>query len=233
MPNTNSVTRANLLAFACRMPKVELHVHLEGSIRPATLLQLARRNDVKLPADDVEGLRAFYRFRDFPHFVEVYVTITRCLQTVDDYRLIAYEFGSDCARQNVRYAEVTFSIGTNVKYTGLPWEAILAGLNEGQAQARDEWGVDWRWVFDIVRDHPQTQDQVTEIAIAARDRGVVALGLGGIEEGYPPEMFADNFDRARQAGLRSAPHAGEIAGPGSVWGALEHLHADRIGHGVR
>ncbi len=223
----------NLHQFARQMPKVELHIHLEGSIRPATLLQLARRNGVSLPAQDVEGLRDFYRFRDFDHFVDVYVTITRCLRTPDDYRLIACEFGADCARQNIRYAEVTFTIATNIKYTGLPWQAIVEGLNEGRAQSRAEFGMDWGWVFDISRNDPGTQERVVEIALAARDEGVVALGLGGTEADFPPELFERSFERARQAGLPSVPHAGEIAGPESIWAALRLLHADRLGHGVR
>ncbi len=225
----------NLHEFARRMPKVELHVHLEGSIRPDTLLQLARRNGVSLPAQDVEGLRDFYRFRDFGHFLDVYGIITRCLHTPDDYRLIAYEFGCDCARQNVRYAEATFTIVTNVELAGLDWRIIVDGLNEGRAQARDEFGVDWGWVFDVSRNNPQTQDQVLEIALAARDegRGLVALGLGGPEADFPPELFEQTFERARQAGLPRVPHAGEIAGPKSVWSALRLLHADRLGHGVR
>jgi adenosine deaminase len=223
----------DLHAFARQMPKVELHIHLEGSIRPATLLELAERNGVELPAQDVDGLHDFYRFRSFAHFIEVYVTITRCLQTPDDYCLIAYEFGADCARQNVRYAEVTFSIVTNVIYARLPWQTIVEGLNAGRAQARTEFGVDWRWVFDIVRDVPDTQAQVVEIALAAQDRGVVALGLGGSERDFPPELFVQSFERARQGGLHSVPHAGEIAGPESIWNALKLLHAERIGHGVR
>ena len=224
----------NLLEFAHRLPKVELHVHLEGSIRPATLLQLAQRNGVRLPAQDEEGLRDFYRFRDFAHFIEVYNIITGCLRTPDDYCLIAYEFGSDCARQNIRYAEVTFTIATNTKYNGLDWQAILEGLNAGRDQARAEFGVNWGWVFDICRgDRPETQDDVIEIALAARDQGVVALGLGGSEAGFPPELFVQAFTRARQAGLPRVPHAGEHAGPGSIWTALHLLHADRLGHGVR
>ena len=227
----------NLHKFARRLPKVELHVHLEGSIRPATLLQLAQRNGVRLPAQDEEGLRDFYRFRDFAHFIEVYVAITGCLRTPDDYRLIAYEFGSDCARQHIRYAEVTFTITTNTKYNGLRWQVILEGLNAGRGQARAEFGVDWGWVFDICRDDPDTQDQVIEIALAARARteegGVVALGLGGSETDFPPELFERTFARARQAGLPRVPHAGEHAGPEDIWQALRLLHADRLGHGVR
>ncbi len=223
----------NLHEFAHRMPKIELHVHLEGAIRPVTLLQLARRNGVSLPAQDVEGLRDFYRFRDFAHFIAVYVTITGCLRTPDDYRLIAYEFGSDCARQNIRYAEATFTITTNTRLTGLDWRAILEGLNVGRDQARAEFGVDWGWVFDICRDNPETQDKVIEIALAARDQGVVALGLGGSEAQFPAELFERAFARARQAGLPRVPHAGEHADPRSVWAALRLLHADRLGHGVR
>jgi aminodeoxyfutalosine deaminase len=223
----------NLHEFARRMPKVELHVHLEGSIRPATLLQLAERNGIELPVQGIDGVRDFYRFRDFAHFIEVYVTITRCLKTPDDYRLIAYEFGADCARQNIRYAEVTFSIYTNVRFSGLTWQAITDGLNAGRTQARAEFGVEWSWVFDIVRDVPETQNDVVEIALSAQDGGVVALGLGGSEKGFPPDLFVQSFEQARQGGLRSVPHAGEIAGPESVWSALRLLQADRIGHGVR
>jgi len=223
----------DLHEFARRMPKAELHVHLEGSIRPATLLQLAPRNGVTLPAQDEAGLHEFYRFRDFAHFVQVYVTVTGCLRTPEDYHLIAYEFGSHAARQNVCYAEVTFTVATNVRLTGLPWQTILEGLNAGRAEARAEFGVDWRWVFDISRDNPETQEEVLEIALAAREQGVVALGLGGSEAQFGPELFVSTFARAREAGMACVPHAGEMAGPPSIWTALRELHADRIGHGVR
>lgn len=223
----------NLHEFAHRIPKVELHVHLEGAIRPATLLQLAQRNGVRPPAQDVDGLRDFYRFRDFEHFLDVYFAITGCLHTPDDYCLIAYEFGSDCARQNIRYAEATFTMTNNTSLTDLPWQAILEGLNAGRAQARVEFGVDWRWVLDINRNKPQTQDQVVEIALSARDKGVVALGLGGSEARFPPQLFESAFARACQADLPRVPHAGETLGPESIWTALHQLHADRLGHGVR
>jgi aminodeoxyfutalosine deaminase len=215
------------------MSKVELHVHLEGAIRPATLLQLAERNGVRLPVQDEEGLRDYYRFRDFCHFIAVYEMVTGCLRTPDDYRLIAHEFGSDCARQHVRYAEVTFTIVSNQRHAGLPWQAILEGVNAGRAQARAEFGVDWGWVFDISRNYPETQDQVIEIALAARDRGVVALGLGGSEAQFPAELFEQAFARARRANLPRVPHSGENAGPESIWTTLRLLHADRLGHGVR
>ncbi len=219
--------------FIREMPKVELHVHLEGSIRPATLLTLAERNGIALPAHDLESLRRFYRFTDFDHFIQVYFTISGCLRTVADFDLIAYEFGASMARQHIRYAEVTFTPYTNVHNTGLPFAEILAGLNDGRARAQAEFGVEFRWVLDIVRNNPETRLQVAQWAAGAVDQGVIGLGLGGTEPGHPPEWFADAYALAREAGLHSLPHAGELAGPESVWGALRALHAERIGHGVQ
>jgi aminodeoxyfutalosine deaminase len=221
--------------FIRAMPKVELHVHLEGSIRPTTLLILAERNGVTLPSRDPESLRAFYQFTDFDHFIQVYMTVSGCLKTVADFDLIAYEFGADLARQNIRYAEVTFTPFTNVANTGLPFAEILDGLNEGRARAMADFGVEFCWVLDIVRNNPDTRHQVARWASEAVDHnhGVVGFGLGGIEKNYPPEWFADAFGVARAAGLHSVPHAGEVAGPESVWGAIRTLHAERIGHGVR
>ncbi|MGD2207314.1 MAG: adenosine deaminase, partial [Anaerolineae bacterium] len=219
--------------FINEMPKVELHVHLEGSIRPDSLLALAERNHVSLPARDLQGLREFYHFTDFDHFIQVYLAVSRCLKTVADYSLIAYEFGADMARQNIRYAEVTFTPHTNVVNTGLPFDEILAGLNDGRARAQADLGVEFRWVLDIVRDNPETRHQVAGWAVRALDRGVVGLGLGGTEKDHPPERFADAFAMAREAGLHSVPHAGEVVGPESVWGAIRALKAERIGHGVR
>ncbi len=223
----------DLSEFALRMPKAELHVHLEGSILPRTLLKLAQLNHISLPVDNVTGLEDLYRFRNFDQFLETYLMITKCLRTADDYRLIAYEYGSECFRQNIRYAEVTFTILTNTSLTALPWQEILGGLNAGREQAGVDFGVRWQWVFDIVRNNPETQTAVLDITLAARDQGVVALGLGGLEVGFPPELFADTFALAEAEHLHRVPHAGEIAGPQSVWSAIKLLHAERIGHGVR
>jgi len=221
------------------VPKAELHVHLEGSIRPATLLTLARRNGVALPVSTVEEMRAWFRFRNFPHFIEIYTAITRCLKTAEDYELIAYEFGAEMARQNVRYAEVTVSASTHGCSLGIAHDVYFRGLNAGRERARSDFGVEMRWVFDIVRAIPDEAERrrraafTTEVAIESMHDGVVALGLGGNERGYPPEQFAGWFEKALSAGLHSTPHAGEVEGPASVWGALRTLGAERIGHGVR
>lgn len=147
----------DIYTFVQQMPKVELHVHLEGAIQPGTLLRLAERNGIRLPAQNEDGLKDFYTFRNFDHFIDTYMTITRCLRTPEDYRLIAYEFGSSCARQNIRYAEPTFTIATNASFTGLPWQAILEGLDEGRRQAQRDFGVEWSWILDINRNRPETQ----------------------------------------------------------------------------
>ena len=219
-------------------PKAELHVHLEGSIQPATLLELARRNDVELPATDVDGLRRWFVYRDFPHFVEIYVAISRCLRTKADYELIVVELASELARQNCRYAEVTFSPSTHHAF-GVPHDDWWTGLAAGRRRANQEHGVALNWVFDIVRNvegpekNRRLADYTVAVAIGGMGDGVVALGLGGNEVGYPPERFAAEFERAIRAGLKSDPHAGETVGPESIWGAIRSLHADRLGHGVR
>lgn len=229
----------NLERYLLAVPKAELHVHLEGSIQPATLLTLAQRNGVNLPVRTVEEVQKWFIFRDFNHFIEIYVDITRCLRTIEDYELITYEFGANMARQNIRYAEVTFSPSTHRYLLGIPHESYFAGLTRGRERARAEFGVEMRWVFDIVRNiedearNRELADYVTSVAIEDKNEGVVALGLGGAEIGYPPERFASWFDKAREAGLHSAPHAGETVGPASVWGALKTLAAERLGHGTR
>src|SRR5215213_4359728 len=132
------------------VPKVELHVHLEGAIQPATLLKLAERNGIQLPSITEAGLREWFIFRDFLHFAEIYVTITRCLKTAADYELIVHEFGAETARQNVRYAEVTFSPSTH-RALGVSDQAMLDGLARGRERVRQEFEAEINWVFDIVR----------------------------------------------------------------------------------
>jgi len=223
-----------LETFIQAMPKVELHVHLEGSIRPETLLKLAQRHGVELPAKTVEGLREWYTFTDFPHFIEVYLAVSSCLRTPDDIELIAREFLAGQAAQNIRYSEVTYTPYTHYKHRGLPFSEQLAALNRARAWAEAEYGIGMGLVLDISRDVSPEEGLLTaDWAISAMGEGVVALGLGGPEVGHPPEKFKEAFDRAYAAGLPSVPHAGETVGPASIWGALNALHAVRIGHGVR
>jgi adenosine deaminase len=216
------------------MPKVELHVHLEGSIRPETLLTLARRHGVSLPANTVAGLRDFYRFKDFAHFVEIYTLISSCLRTPDDIELIAREFLAGQAAQNIVHSEVTYTAYTIYKLAGIPIAEQLAALAAARSWGEKTHGVTMSFIFDIAREvSPQEGMTTADFAIAGQPHGVIALGLGGNEQKHPPEKFRAAFARAREAGLRSLPHAGETAGAASIWAALREIAAERLGHGVR
>jgi aminodeoxyfutalosine deaminase len=228
----------SLLSYVQAAPKAELHVHLEGAIQPETLLTLAQRNGIELPANTIEGVRSWIAYRDFDHFIELFRAACRCLRTAEDYELAAYDLGADLARQGVRYAEVTFSASVHHRF-GVPQAAYFDGLARGRERARADFGIELTWIFNIVRAWKYREavaplaDHTTEVSIDGKEIGVVALGLAGAEAGAPPEPFAPWFERARAAGLHSAPHAGEHAGPESVWGAIRALGAKRIGHSVR
>ncbi|HEX2253162.1 MAG TPA: adenosine deaminase [Thermoanaerobaculia bacterium] len=223
----------SLESFLLRMPKAELHVHLEGSIRPATLLALARRHGVALPADDEAGLREWFRFRDFEHFVEIYLAVSSCLRDAEDFHALALDFLAEQARQNVLYTEAHFTISTHVA-EGADGDAVAAALADAIAEGERRFGVVLRLIPDIVRNMPVERADVTlEWALANRRRGVVAMGLAGIEAQFPNEPFAEHFARAEREGLHRVAHAGEHAGPESIRSALEVARAERIGHGVR
>jgi aminodeoxyfutalosine deaminase len=239
------------------MPKAELHVHLEGAIQPETLLELARRHQQtdKLPSTDIAALRQWFTFSGFPHFVQIYFTISGLLQRPEDFAYVVYACGQEMAAQNIRYRELTFTpyTHTHLQQKGLSIADIFAGLEDGRVRAQRDFGVEMRWVFDVPRNtafprgiaaeaplahyaaqyNPTVAEITLEYALAGRDRGVIGFGLGGFEVGAPPEPFAHAFAAAKAAGLLSVPHAGETMGAASVAGALHTLQADRIGHGVR
>lgn len=236
----------SVMQFIQEMPKAEVHVHLEGAIQPETVLKLAQRNGLthSLPTTDLNTLKRWFEFTDFPHFIKVYMTISDLLRTPDDFALIAYECGADMAAQNIRYRECTFTPYTHTDYQdkGLMIGDILAGLTAGRERARAEFGVEMRWVFDLARTvsfeadgryNPTPANKTLAYAVDGRSQGVVGFGLGGYEVGAPPEPFAHAFAEAKASGLLSVPHAGETEGAASVWGAVRELQADRIGHGVR
>ncbi|GAB1420940.1 adenosine deaminase [Anaerolineales bacterium] len=224
----------NLKTFIEQMPKVELHVHLEGATQPATLLELAIKNGVQLPYDSVEGLQKWYEFRDFDHFIEIYLSISDCIQSADDIEWLAKEFLIGQAVQNICYSEVTYTPLTHYLQHNIPFEDQLAALNRARAWAIQELGVDMGIVLDIPRHRsPEEGILCAEWAISAYGRGVVAFGLGGAEIGNPPAKFQEAFNMTNAAGIPSVPHAGETEGPASIWSAIKDLQAVRIGHGVR
>jgi aminodeoxyfutalosine deaminase len=214
-------------------PKIELHVHLEGTVRAGTLLQIARRNGVALPADTVEGLAALYEFRDFLHFLEVWRLTTSALRTEADFRQVVVAYAAEAAAHGAVYLEGIFTPVEAVR-RGASWDEAFTGFCDGAQQAFEAHGVRMRLTPDIPRNWPLEDAMLTaRYAVKYRDRGIVAIGLGGPEAGHPPEPFAPVFALARDGGIGSVPHAGEAAGPASIAGALEALGADRIRHGIR
>lgn len=222
-------------AFISKLPKVELHVHLEGSVRPETLRELAankswlRREVTKWISERREQV---FRYRDFQGFLNAFGIISLLLKAPEDYALATTRLAEWLAAQNVRYAEVTFAAGVvlwkkqSVEET---FEAVARAAEEAEARP----GVRLRWIFDPIRhfgvEHTR---EVLGWAIRFRDRGVVAFGIGGDEARGPAELFVDIFREAREAGLRLVAHAGEAVGPESIRKAVELLGAERIGHGL-
>jgi adenosine deaminase len=212
------------------LPKAELHVHLEGSMRVATVRELAERAGAAVPAGLVDDRWGFVGFEDF---IAQYTAMCALLRTAEDFRRLAYEFCEDEARTGVRNAEVVFSPSNHAPRLDDDWfgpiEAVLDGLEAG----RRDFGVTTRLVPDLVRDAGlEMAERSLEVALKFAGRGVVALNAAGSERA-PVALFGPLFRRAKDAGLRSVPHAGEWAGPRNVWETLEHYLPDRIGHGVR
>jgi adenosine deaminase len=208
---------------------VDLHVHLEGSMRPTTVVELAERYGVELP----EGLReGRYEFRDFRHFIDEWVAGLRCLNGPEDFRRIALEFCEDEAAQGVRYAEVSFSLPDHRERID-DWDAPLEAVLDGLAEGGRRHGIACRVYVDVVRGIDMALSRrAMETAAAHLDDGVIGIGLGG-EERFPPEPYAAIFREGIERGLHSIPHAGETHGSESIRGAIEALGAERIGHGIR
>jgi len=224
---------ASAEAFLLRMPKVELHVHLEGTFRPATLLHLAKKNGVELPAGDEAGIRRWFRFQSFQQFIEIYVTCSRCLRDPEDFRLLALDFLAEQAVQNVLWSEVHFTISTHLSNGGDGGE-IFAALREAIDDALERWGVGMAIIPDIVRNYDvEHADATLRWAVDHKTDGVVAMGIGGIEKGLSNLPFESHFAAARAEGLHTVAHAGEHGGPESIRSALDHCRAERIDHGIR
>jgi len=218
--------------FIFSLPKAELHVHLEGSVEPDTLWELAERQQSPLAARGRGAVDALYATRNFADFIEAFKTVCLHLQTPEDYELVTYHVLRRLAAQNVRYAEIILSAGVML-WKGQDIAALFAGIEAGAHRAQQEFGIRVQWIFDAVRQFPI--EQAWQVARAAADlqrRGVIGLGIGGDEAGGPAERFREIFDFARREGLRPTAHAGETVGPESIWDALRALGAERIGHGL-
>jgi aminodeoxyfutalosine deaminase len=226
------MSTSTVAAFVAALPKVELHLHLVGSASPETVLTLARRHGGHRVPTDAAGLRRFYEFTDFPHFLEVYRQVNLLVTTGADVVTLVDGLARDLAARTVRYAEVQVTPVRNLM-AGISYDDLAQALSDGRALARSRHGVELGWVFDAdARLGPPGAEQTVDFATRHRPEGTVGIGLGGIELGVHRADFASAFRRARDAGLHSVPHAGETVGPAEVWAAVTELGAERVGHGI-
>ncbi|KOX35806.1 MULTISPECIES: adenosine deaminase [unclassified Streptomyces] len=224
----------DLHPFIAGLPKAELHVHHVGSASPRIVAELAARHpDSKVPTDP-EALADYFTFTDFAHFIDVYLSVVDLVRTPEDVRLLTFEVARDMARQNIRYAELTITPYSSTR-RGIEERAFMAAIEDARKAAEAEFGTVLRWCFDIPGEAGlEAAEETARLATTEglRPEGLVSFGLGGPEIGVPRPQFKPYFDRARAAGLRSVPHAGETTGPETVWDAIRELGAERIGHGT-
>jgi adenosine deaminase len=214
-----------------RIPKVELHLHIEGAIPHAALWQLMERHGGDSRVPTVDDLPAQFVYRDFPDFIDRWVWKQGFLRDAADIETVGAGVAAELARQRIVYAEALFS-PTDLPASGLPPQEVALALRRGIASVPD---VEVWLIADVVRDTGPVKAARTLEALAevAAEAGVIGIGLGGSEQLFPPEPFAPVYERARALGLRTSAHAGEVAGPASVRGAIDVLRADRIDHGTR
>lgn len=213
-----------------QLPKVELHVHLEGAIPYDSLWQLIGKYGGDPSVPDPVALRERLAYRDFPHFIETWLWKNEFLREYEDFSFIAEAAAREFAQQNIRYAEAFFSPRDFARH-GLKIQRLAEAIRSGLSRVPS---VEVALIVDLIRDFgPEAAAESLHEVDEVRDQGVIGIGIGGSEQHFPPEPFAQVYESARRLGLRTTAHAGEAAGAGSVWGAVGSLRVDRIGHGTR
>ncbi len=232
MPREPQPTPDEMRAWLRGLPKAELHLHLEGSITPDTLLELSRTNDA-VPLT-LQQARDVYTYHDFPSFLMSFKAVTERLHTPADYETITYNMVRDLAAQGVRHAEVYLSIGILYRFGRLDPDAVMAAAERGRERGEQDFGTTVLWLIDAVRHFgvPEAQ-RVFQKAVSLREvyPAVVGIGIGGDEARGPAQRFREVYAEAKAAGLHLTCHAGESTGPESVWAAL-NIGAERIGHAL-
>jgi adenosine deaminase len=218
--------------FIRRLPKAELHLHIEGTLEPQMMFDLAERNGYELPFPDVESVMAAYKFRNLQSFLDIYYRGAAVLQTPGDFHELAMAYFDRVAADGVRHAEIFFDPQTHTT-RGVGFEVFMDGLRSAQSEAESRHGISSGLIMCFLRHLGGDAAVATLREAEPHLEGVVAVGLDSSELGYPPELYVGAFDQARRLGLRTVAHAGEEGPPEYVLGALDTLGAERIDHGVR
>lgn len=221
-----------------RLPKVDLHRHLEGSLRLQTLAEIAQEHGIDLPGYDIEDLRPFATVvdeqPDFHHFLEKFRFLRRFYPTRAAVERVAYEAVADAANDNVKYLELRFNPVALARAQRFPLDSVTSWVCHAVDKAQADHDIRSNLIIQIGRDEDlRTASRLADVALAFKDSNVVGLDLAGDEKSYPARRFETIFQRARREGLHATVHAGEAGGPENVREAIERLGAERIGHGVR
>jgi adenosine deaminase len=228
----DAIPRSALPALLKRMPKAELHMHIEGSLEPELIFKLAQRNGVKLPYADVEALRRAYAFADLQSFLDIYYAGASVLLKEQDFFDMAFAYFQKAAADNVVHAEVFFDPQTHTD-RGVPIEAVIVGLSHAMRRAHAELGISSSLILCFLRHLSEAAAFATLEQALPHRHHFVGVGLDSSERGHPPEKFARVFARCRELGLHVVAHAGEEGPPAYIEAALDALLVQRIDHGVR
>jgi adenosine deaminase len=214
-----------------KLPKVELHVHLEGAIPLPALWEIIEKYGGDPSVPDVAALEKRFQYRDFPHFIDTWQWKNGFLREYEDFTQIAAAVAEDLARQNIRYVEAFYSPGDFAQH-GLQAQRITDAIRKGLDTHKD--AIEVNLIADLIRDYGPERGMAWLREISeVQDLGVIGIGIGGSEQKFPPEPYKEVYEEARRLGFRTSAHAGEAAGPESIWGAVRSLRVDRVGHGTR
>jgi adenosine deaminase len=223
--------KEKVIGFIEKMPKVELHLHLEGAIPLEALWQLIEKYEDLNEVKSLDELKTRFIYKDFPHFIETWIWKNRFIRDYEDFTFIAQEVAKDLKQQDIIYAEIFYSPSDH-KSKNLDPQKITEAITVGLNQLKN--GTEINLIADLVRDFgPENGMRVLNELNEMKNPKIVGIGIGGSEQHFPPELFKDVYAAARSMGFRTSAHAGEAAGSKSIWGALKDLKAERIGHGTR
>ncbi len=217
--------------FAAALPKAELHLHIEGTLEPELMFELARRNKVKLRHQSIEAARAAHAFEGLQSFLDIYYEGAGVLRTERDFYDLAWAYFRRVAPMNVRHAEIFFDPQTHT-HRSVPYKAVISGLTQACRRAEKELGITSRLILCFLR-HLDEDSALATLTEALSYGGIAGVGLDSSERDRPPSLFKKVFAKARAAGLRCVAHAGEEGPPSYIIEALDLLMAERIDHGVR
>jgi adenosine deaminase len=222
----------NLDQLLAEMPKAELHIHIEGSLEPELIFELAQRNQVKLPYDNIEGLRAAYEFTDLQSFLDIYYAGASVLLHEQDFYQMAMAYFQRAAADHVVHAELFFDPQTHTE-RGLPIGMVIEGLSRACSDAKKQYGIDASLIMCFLRHLSEASALETLQQALPYRKHFIGAGLDSSELGHPPEKFSRVFERCRNLGLHTVAHAGEEGPPAYIWSALNELKVERIDHGVQ